>query len=182
MLEGRGMISKKDWVLVACDILVESGSDGLTIEALAGRLGVTKGSFYHHFKNYDGFKRAFLEAYEEFGTSYVIEQAETTESAYSKMEVVLEATLTEPREVEVALRAWALRDSLVMEYQQRIDARRLDYIRQLYRQLVADEAKANRLAQLIYIAYVGSQHIRPPMSPEQLRQIYLEILQLYRHS
>ncbi|MDA1326222.1 MAG: TetR/AcrR family transcriptional regulator [Proteobacteria bacterium] len=43
--------SRDDWVDAAWETLGEAGVDGVRIEALARRLGVTKGSFYWHFKN-----------------------------------------------------------------------------------------------------------------------------------
>src|SRR5579884_2605293 len=44
----------------ALDVLAESGADGLTIAELCGRLGVTKGSFYHHFAGMGEFVTALL--------------------------------------------------------------------------------------------------------------------------
>jgi AcrR family transcriptional regulator len=173
------MASKDDWIKVGCEILVESGADGLTIEALTGRLGVTKGSFYHHFKSYEGFKRAFLDSYEQQGTLYIIEAAERRKDTRAKFEVILRATLHDPPDVEVALRAWALRDPLVAEYQGRIDTRRLGYVLELCRALVPDSTQAQRMAQMIFAVYLGSQHMTPPLAPDAVRGLYNDILQFY---
>lgn len=43
--------SRDDWVEAAWQLLGEAGVDGVRVEALARKLGVTKGSFYWHFKN-----------------------------------------------------------------------------------------------------------------------------------
>lgn len=43
--------SRDDWVDAAWKLLGEAGVDGVRVEALARKLGVTKGSFYWHFKN-----------------------------------------------------------------------------------------------------------------------------------
>jgi AcrR family transcriptional regulator len=43
--------SRDDWVDAAWQLLGEAGVDGVRVEALARKLGVTKGSFYWHFKN-----------------------------------------------------------------------------------------------------------------------------------
>jgi AcrR family transcriptional regulator len=37
-------------------LLEESGAEALKVESLTNRLGVTKGSFYLHFANYQDFK------------------------------------------------------------------------------------------------------------------------------
>jgi AcrR family transcriptional regulator len=43
--------SRADWVDAAWQTLGEAGVDGVRVESLARKLGVTKGSFYWHFKN-----------------------------------------------------------------------------------------------------------------------------------
>jgi AcrR family transcriptional regulator len=173
------MASKDDWIKAGREIMAEAGADGLTIEALTGRLEVTKGSFYHHFKSYDGYKRAFLDAYEQEGTLQIIELAERLKDTRAKFEVVLEATLQEPPDVEVALRAWALRDPLVAEYQGRVDTQRLGYVLELCQASLQDKAKAERMAQMLFTVYIGSQHITPPLPPDAVRRLYNDILQFY---
>jgi AcrR family transcriptional regulator len=43
-------LTREDWISGAWDMLGETGIDGVRVEPLARRLGVTKGSFYWHFK------------------------------------------------------------------------------------------------------------------------------------
>ena len=43
--------SREDWVDAAWTLLGDVGVDGVRVESLARTLGVTKGSFYWHFKN-----------------------------------------------------------------------------------------------------------------------------------
>ena len=66
--------SKRDWFIAAIYLLAEGGPSAITIDALCQQLQVTKGSFYHHFKNYDDFKLSFLHYYEEAGTLNIIER------------------------------------------------------------------------------------------------------------
>ena len=47
----RTPLGRGEWVAAAIDTLAEQGIDGLRIEALARRCGVTKGSFYWHFRD-----------------------------------------------------------------------------------------------------------------------------------
>ena len=44
-------LTREDWISGAWDMLGERGMDGVRVEPLARRLGVTKGSFYWHFKD-----------------------------------------------------------------------------------------------------------------------------------
>ncbi len=43
-------LTAADWAEAALQLIAEAGLRALTVEALATRLGVTKGSFYWHFK------------------------------------------------------------------------------------------------------------------------------------
>ena len=51
-------LSASDWVDVGFAFLGEEGIQGIKIDRMAERLGVTKGSFYWHFKDLDDFLQA----------------------------------------------------------------------------------------------------------------------------
>ena len=57
-------LSRSAYFDVALELLAEGGHDGLTIAALCARLGVTKGSFYHHFRDLCAFTDALLAYWE----------------------------------------------------------------------------------------------------------------------
>jgi len=54
-------LSRDDWISGAWDMLGENGLDGVRVEPLARRLGVTKGSFYWHFKDRQQLVEALLD-------------------------------------------------------------------------------------------------------------------------
>lgn len=165
------LTTRRTWLEAGLVILEEAGADALTIEALTSRLAVTKGSFYHHFKNYQDFKERLLVFVEEERTLQTIQLAEREASSQEKLERVMQATLR-PSRLEVALRAWALQDDLVKEHQQRIDQRRLAYLEALACADTADQLYARQIARVLYSIYVGSQHIIPPIQGEDLRSLY----------
>ena len=53
-------LTRDDWILGAWDMLGVNGLDGVRVEPLARRLGVTKGSFYWHFKDRQQLVEALL--------------------------------------------------------------------------------------------------------------------------
>ena len=54
-------LTRDDWISGAWDMLGENGLDGVRVEPLARRLGVTKGSFYWHFKDRQKLIEALLD-------------------------------------------------------------------------------------------------------------------------
>jgi len=50
-LLGNIKVTKKDWLTAARDVLVHEGVGELKILSLAGRLGVSRSSFYWYFEN-----------------------------------------------------------------------------------------------------------------------------------
>ena len=169
--------TRHDWLEEGMAVLEELGTEALTIETLTNRLGITKGSFYHHFKNYQDFKEQLLIFYEEERTLQIIRLAERETSPRAKLERIMQATLR-PSQLEVAMRAWALQDGLVRDHQLRIDQRRLSYLEELIYALIGDHAHATRMARLFYSIYIGSQHILPPFQGADLAHLYQEALPL----
>jgi AcrR family transcriptional regulator len=169
--------TKRDWLVEGLRVLGELGATALTIDALTGRLGVTKGSFYHHFQHYHNYKEQLLTFFEEV-TLHIIAQTEQEPTSTRKIARLLELATREVPTVEVAVRAWALQDEQVRRYQERIDQRRMDYLTALFAPITGDKARARFLAHLYYALYIGSQHLLPPIQQEAVRQFYRELLPL----
>ena len=64
--------SRGDWIDVAQDSLVEEGIDAVRITRLAEDLGVTRGSFYWHFKDRDELLTCLIERWERKNTAAVL--------------------------------------------------------------------------------------------------------------
>src|SRR5690606_14615731 len=66
---GRLMIGRDDWSNAAAVATAAGGIDAVRVEALARRLGVTKGSFYWHFADRSALLDAVLTRWEEASRS-----------------------------------------------------------------------------------------------------------------
>jgi AcrR family transcriptional regulator len=172
------LLTRRRWLEEGLALLEEAGAEALTIESLTNRLGVTKGSFYHHFNNYQDFKQGLLEFWEEEGTLRIIHWAEQEASPPEKLARVMQASL-HPSRLDVALRAWALQDEQVRVHQQRIDQQRLAYLEAVVFATRADQMLAQQLARVLYSLYVGSQHIIPPIQGEDLGALYQLVQQWF---
>src|SRR5215216_7458426 len=61
---GPLMLRKSDWIQAGLVAVADDGPSGLRIDRLCRRLGVSKGSFHHHFAGSGDFKKTVLAAYE----------------------------------------------------------------------------------------------------------------------
>ena len=68
----QARLSKEEWLARALEVLGRKGAGELTIESMARHLGVTKGSFYWHFKDRADFFRQLIEYWDEHFTQTVI--------------------------------------------------------------------------------------------------------------
>jgi len=58
-------LTREDWLENALTVLSRKGRAGLRIEGLSAALGVSRGSFYWHFKDRGDFVHALLEYWYE---------------------------------------------------------------------------------------------------------------------
>ena len=175
--------TKQDWFEASTKILLTEGPRGLTIDALCQTLQVTKGSFYHHFGSYEGFKAQFLTFYEQEGTLDVISELAAlptpSEKLHRLLAMVVAFSKTHTEDPEVAMRAWALQDEAVREVQIRVDGRRRDYVQSLCEEITGDAAQAKTIANLLYAVLVGSEQMQPPIAGDALQKLFDECLRMY---
>ena len=174
------------WLDEGVRVLAEEGASGVRIDRIAARLGLSKGSFHHHFDGADGFKRALL-AYVERLSIEVLDQAIRGVPASADARTVLghltdvvgsgDAGLYQPK-LDVALRAWALFDSDARGAQSRIDGARVAALERVWRPLVQTDAEARTAALVPYLLSVGAAVVSPPLLASELKAVFGVILPL----
>lgn len=171
--------TKNDWLIAGWYLIAEEGAQALKIDVLTTRLNVTKGSFYHHFANFQAYKEQLLAYLEQTGTLDIIAHTEQGQTAVEKLRHLLQATVSGPVNLEAAVRAWALQDEQVQLLMERIDKRRIGYLQQIYQELGYTDDQALTMGQMLYAIYVGGQQMIPPLTAAQLGQLYYEFHHLY---
>jgi AcrR family transcriptional regulator len=175
------MVTRTEWLEAGLELLADEGAPAVTIDRLTTQLGVTKGSYYHHFKGAAGFRSALLEHFEARFTTRLIDTVEREPDAEpaAKLQHLLRLVLSQPdnAQLEIAVRAWALQDAEVRAAQERVDRARTTYLKRLCRGLKAD-IDPDRLAQLLYLILIGAEQVLPPVSKGELREIYATTLRL----
>jgi AcrR family transcriptional regulator len=150
------------WVEEASRLLATAGPDAVRVEAIAARLGVTKGGFYWHFADRRALLERVLDEWERTLVDDIITQVDhdaTEPSARLRrlfdLADVFAKTEYGPA-LELTIRDWARRDRSVAKRLRRVDSRRMAYLRTLFRQLglADDEAEARSL--LAFALFVGN--------------------------
>jgi AcrR family transcriptional regulator len=163
------------WVDAAMQALAEGGPDAVRVEALAVRLGVSKGGFYWHFTDRGALLDEMLDAWEKAVVEDAIARVESQPvDPRAKLQHLFELAPSVDFPVELAIRDWARRDDEVAERVQRVDNRRMEYLRSLFGQFCDDENDAEARSMLAFSLFVGSYFIAA-RHPEKTRH---EVLQL----
>ncbi|MEM7158626.1 MAG: TetR/AcrR family transcriptional regulator [Myxococcota bacterium] len=152
-------LERDDWLKAAFAALCESGVQQVRINPLCARLGVTKGSFYWHFESRAALLAAMLEGWEQRGTEAIIERVDGADGdATDHLRLLVRTVFAEDPEVdgiEAGIRAWAAHDPMAAEAVARVDARRLDYVRDLLRATGLSRAVAAHRSALLYRTLIG---------------------------
>lgn len=174
--------SNARWLDEGLAVLAESGVHAVTIEALSERLGLSKGSFYHHFKGMAGYHAALLAHYEKRETQAFIDLVDAlpVEDGAEKLRALISAAVADEASVAVEpqVRIWASHDPVAEATMKRVDAKRVDYLQRQCRAIV-DADRADDVGKMIYLVGIGSGHIVPPIPvADQVRMCDLLISDL----
>jgi len=152
----RVSLSLGDWVASATEVLVDEGVDNVRVDVIAKTLGVTRGSFYWHFKDREDLLQQMLEAWRLAATEQIIERFDRrrddpTALVRDLLSLPFRGRAAErAARVELAIRDWARRDPLARSALDDVDSRRLGYIAQCFSALGFDIGEARARAFILY--------------------------------
>jgi AcrR family transcriptional regulator len=144
------------WTDAALAELGTHGIDRVRVEVLAKRLGVTKGSFYWHFKDRDALLVRMLERWRHRATLSLIERLDRQlSSPAERLRELLRLPLKGQRavlaaDIELAVRLWGRSDERAREALAGVDEVRLGYITQQFVAGGMPPAEARARAVLAY--------------------------------
>jgi AcrR family transcriptional regulator len=153
---GEPTLTGADWAEAALQMIAESGLSALTVDALAARLGVTKGSFYWHFKGRTELLRAALDRWEQRTTTEAMKGLAAIPDVRTRLELMLDASSQPPRSRSLyAALAEAAEEPVVRQSLNRVASARIQYLETCYRALGESAPQAKSRALLTYAAYRG---------------------------
>ena len=157
---GTDSLSRENWVDAAWDMLGEAGIDGVRVEPLAKKLGVTKGSFYWHFKDRQKLLDALLDRWfaiwDAQMSSDLHEAADPADRVWALFKSVI-ARVT--RGQTVALRIWSHGNPEIARRIEERDQQRLAFLMDQLQQ-IGFSAEDARVRGQIYQAIMTGEYLR----------------------
>lgn len=165
-------LSKLDWLNEGFKLLSEFAQDKLKIQLLCVRLGVTRGSFYHHFSGIEDYVLQLLELWQYQNTIFFIEQSKKGRDPEEQMEILASMVVDANQSVEAAIRSWSFYDDVALEYLKKVDQLRLDYLEEVFINMGTARNEARLRAELDYATLIGVQQLFPKASAEHLADLW----------
>jgi AcrR family transcriptional regulator len=162
-------LDRNAWVACALDTLKTEGVAGVRVERLARRLGVTKGSFYWHFKDRDALLQGMLDYWEkELTTKVRNEVRDAPGDARQRLLRLMEAIQEQDAaRYETAMRAWAVFDKRAATAVKKVDEQRLAFLKALFREMGFGRRQAEIRARLFLHYEVAEPSIYLRTSKEE---------------
>jgi AcrR family transcriptional regulator len=146
-----------DWVRAAARRLGQGGASAVVVEVLARDLGVTKGSFYWHFRDRPALLAALIAHWEAQASAPLIARLRAIAGGPGARLQALMATVAAEGggSLDPAMRAWALTDVDTRAALERVDEARLAFIASEFEALGFKSEDARVRARLFYLHLLG---------------------------
>jgi len=149
-----------DWMNAALDTIAEKGLRGVAVESLAERLGVTKGSFYWHFKNRNDLLVSTLEYWETRWTDEGHVRLREIEDPRERLRELFRVVFRrfDRAAVNISLHDSAT-DERVREVVERVTEKRMNLLKESYFEMGYSKEETAFWALKAYSTYVGMHEI-----------------------
>ncbi len=176
--QAKPRLTRQDWIDSAIDLLVEGGIGAVSVEQLATRLCVTRGSFYHHFSDRDDLLQAMLDYWAEHWTYAIRERVASLglDPATTLLALVRTIRKQGAADYDAPFRAWALHDSRARTVIQQVDNARLKFIKSLFDALGFAGLDAENRARLLLNYEVAAPATFAKLSTKQDERLLEERL------
>jgi AcrR family transcriptional regulator len=174
-------LSAQDWAQAALEAMSEGGLAAVAVEPLARTLGVTKGSFYAHYRNRDELIAAALAAWVQHGAEGLAGLAAIADPEQRLRELLTVVVgAVQPQAASISLLG-DRNDPRVRDAIDRVNRSRLEMLAGTYRELGLTPERAESRARVAYAAILGLLHLArtdpdsppPAMLAEEATAIFL---------
>jgi len=158
----------------ALEALRKGGAGEVRVERLAVRLGITKGSFYWHFRSRVELLEAVLEYWAREMTDAEFERIQAMRAALpERLQALAHDVLVKGMgRYDPAIRAWARTERKVAAAVARVDRRRILSLMSFFEEGGFSAVEARTRARLFYTFLLGEPQVRlPQREPGELERM-----------
>ena len=169
---------RAQWVSAGLEALRKGGVAAVRVERLAGGVGVTKGSFYHHFRDRGALLEALLDFWSREMTDAEFARLETMRGGLAARLLALAEDVLEKGmgRYDPAIRAWARHDRKVAAAVAQVDRRRVKALAAFFEEGGFSAAEARVRARTFYTFLLGEPQVRAPVREAGELQKMVKIL------
>jgi AcrR family transcriptional regulator len=147
-------LHQSDWLAAALSRFADHGVEAVRVEVLARDLGVSKGSFYWHFKDRGELLERMLSRWEADELRWISAENGTAPAA-RWAQIVAKTADPERIRSEVALRAWARRDPRVASRVAAIERKKAALIATVLREVGFAPSTADAWSEIVLMVCLG---------------------------
>ncbi|MEM6889305.1 MAG: TetR/AcrR family transcriptional regulator [Pseudomonadota bacterium] len=156
---GNIKVTREDWLRLAMQALIAHGVEGVKIQLISEKLGVSRSSFYWYFKSRADLLDALFDHWHRTNTKALIDMAERpaetiTEAVGNVFRCALDPTLFDVR-LDFAIRDWARRAPEVREKLHASENRRLEALTAMFAHFGYAPLDATTRARILYYMQTG---------------------------
>ena len=135
-MEDKPRLSKEAWLEKSLEILAVEGARKLTIDHLVKAMGVTKGSFYWHFKTRADFIICLVEYWADTHTqSLVKELGSISDPAKRLLKLMQILSEKNHSQFDISIMNWGEYESVAKKKVQAVFDTRMEFLRSVFREI-----------------------------------------------
>jgi AcrR family transcriptional regulator len=172
----KARLTRQDWIEAAIELLSSAGVGAVSVEQLAASLDVTRGSFYHHFRDREDLLKGMLDYWAQRWTYEVRDQiaALSLDPATTLLALMRAIRKNRAADYDAPFRAWALHDPLARRVVEQVDRVRLALIHQQFEALGFKGLDAENRARLFLLYEMAAPAMFAGPSPERDEKLLKE--------
>jgi AcrR family transcriptional regulator len=163
-------LNGQSWIITAFRRLATTNATDIRVEELARDLGVTKGSFYWHFRNRQHLLERVLEHWTERATIRITQWSKSeSATGVERLARLLALPANVPpdkhgADIELAVRSWARHDKTAAEFVAKVDRMRFEYFVELIRELGFTGQEARQRAAIAQAFMLGDAFLKSDLT------------------
>ncbi|PCJ50905.1 MAG: hypothetical protein COA74_00065 [Gammaproteobacteria bacterium] len=176
----KKIATRDDWLNLGLDLLNKKGKSALVVEKMAKSLGVSKTSYYWHFKTRNNFLLELADYWVKVGTSYYIEASKKYKNHREKLFHLTKDVFIQGHTMN-SIRSWrdvSKENSTIGNIVKNVETQRIQYI-QLLLASEFDSNEALNRADMLYHYFLGwsERHRGIAINESEFNKIWRDIIE-----